>query len=72
MLVSGLQQNDSDIFTLFFQIISHYTLLQDTEYSSLCYTISVYFRAQSLGHVWLFVTPWAVTCQAPLSIGFLS
>ena len=23
-----------------------------------------------LGHVWLFVTPWTVACQAPLSIGF--
>ena len=31
-------------------------------------------RAQSLGCVWLFVTPWTVAspnpCQAPLSIGF--
>ena len=23
-----------------------------------------------LSHVWLFVTPWTVVCQAPLSIGF--
>ena len=22
------------------------------------------------GHVWLFATPWTVTCQAPLSMGF--
>ena len=27
-------------------------------------------RAQSLSHVQLFVTPWAVACQAPLSMGF--
>ena len=26
--------------------------------------------AQSLSHVWLFVTLWTVACQAPLSIGF--
>ena len=25
---------------------------------------------QSLSHVWLFLTPWTVACQAPLSIGF--
>ena len=29
-------------------------------------------RAQSLSHVQLFVTPWTVACQAPLSMGFLS
>ena len=26
--------------------------------------------AQSLSRVQLFVTPWTVACQAPLSIGF--
>ena len=26
--------------------------------------------AQSLSHVQLFVTPWTVACQAPLSLGF--
>ena len=25
---------------------------------------------QSLCHVWLFVTPWTVTCQAPKAVGF--
>ena len=25
---------------------------------------------QSLSHIWLFVTPWAVACQAPLPMGF--
>ena len=28
-------------------------------------------HAQSLCHVWLFVTPWTVACQPPLSVGFL-
>ena len=27
-------------------------------------------HAQSLSHVWLFVTPWTVAQQAPLSMGF--
>ena len=26
--------------------------------------------AQLPSHVWLFVTPWTVACQAPLSMGF--
>ena len=28
------------------------------------------FMGKSLCHVWLFVTPWAVACQTPLSIEF--
>ena len=28
------------------------------------------FLEQSLSHVQLFVTPWTVACQAPLSLGF--
>ena len=27
-------------------------------------------RAQLLSHVWLFVTPWTVARQGPLSMGF--
>ena len=27
-------------------------------------------KVKSLCHVWLFVTPWTVACQAPLSLGF--
>ena len=30
----------------------------------------VCMRAQSLGYVQLFVTPWTITLQAPLSLGF--
>ena len=29
-------------------------------------------KRYSLSHVWLFVTPWTVACQAPLSTGFSS
>ena len=32
--------------------------------------LPVCVRAQLLDHVQLFVTPWTVACQAPLSIGF--
>ena len=35
MLVSGIQHSES----VFLQIKFHYRLLQDTEYSSLCYTV---------------------------------
>ena len=51
MLVSGVQQSDSVIFSyLSFQIIFCYRLLQDIEYSSLCYTggPSIYFIYSSV------------------------
>ena len=32
---------------------------------------SLVAAAQSLNCVWLFAAPWAVACQAPLSMGFL-
>ena len=45
VLVSGIQQSDSDlsiyhlsIYQLF-HVLFHYSLLQDTEYSSLRYTV---------------------------------
>ena len=31
----------------------------------------LFLCALSLSHVWIFVTPWAVACQAPLSMGIL-
>ena len=34
------------------------------------FTISAAWKAQSLSRVRLFVTPWTVGCQAPLSMGF--
>ena len=33
-------------------------------------TMCVFVCVQSLSHVWLFVTPWTVARQAPLSMGF--
>ena len=48
MLVSGVQQGDSDIYIYIyiyththnlFHVLFHYGLLQDIEYSSLCYTV---------------------------------
>ena len=45
---------------ILFQIICHYSLLQDVEYSSLCYTVIV----QSLGCVWLFAASWTAAHQA--------
>ena len=48
LLVSGVQQSDSVIYIyiyiciyicILYQILFHYRLLQDTEYSSLCYTV---------------------------------
>ena len=35
-----------------------------------CVCACVCTRMRSLSHVGLFVAPWAVVCQAPLSIGF--
>ena len=33
--------------------------------------LHVYVSVQWLSHVWLFVTPWMLTCQASLSMQFL-
>ena len=41
VLVSGVQQSDSDIYIYFFQILFPYRFLQNIEYSSLCYTIGL-------------------------------
>ena len=39
VLASGVEQSDSVIYLLF-QILLQYSLLQDIEYSSLCYTVN--------------------------------
>ena len=36
----------------------------------ICVCVCVCVHTQSLSHVWLFVVPWTVACQAPLSTGF--
>ena len=57
MLVSGIQQSDSVIHIyIVFQIIFHYRLLLDIEYSSLCYTVApcvylFYFFFSSVQHL---------------------
>ena len=51
---------------LLFHILFHYVLSQDTDYSSLCYTVKV----KSLSRVQLFATPWTLAYQAPRSMGF--
>ena len=38
VLISGVQQSDSVVHIY---ILFHYSLLQDTEYSSLCYTVGL-------------------------------
>ena len=35
-----------------------------------CVCVRAHARAQSLSHVQLFETPWAMAHQAPLSMGF--
>ena len=40
-------------------------------WNMLLYYISMWLLCMwVLSHFWLFVTPWTVACQAPLSIGF--
>ena len=39
-------------------------------YIYMCVCVCVCACTQSLSCVWLFVTPWTVACQAPLSMGF--
>ena len=34
----------------------------------MCYPFCIFSAVQSLGHVWLFVSPWTAACQASLSI----
>ena len=59
MLVSGIQQSDSVIHinvSIHFQILFPFRLLQNTEQSSLCYTV---------GPCWLSILNIAVcTCQS--------
>ena len=39
-------------------------------YIHMCVCVCVLALVTELSCVWLFVTPWTVACQAPLSIGF--
>ena len=63
LLVSGVQQSDSVIHIFFSQIFFPYRLLQNIEYSSLCYTV---------GPCWLSIllhsllVHWCSLCPLPL------
>ena len=35
-----------------------------------CHNWEAFVHVQSLGHVQLFVTPWTIALQSPLSLGF--
>ena len=60
MLVSGVQQSDSYIYIytrthiyvcILFQILLHSRLLEDIEYTSLCYTVGPLSTLHVVGHV---------------------
>ena len=57
---------------IIFHIISHYRLLQTTEYSSLCYIVDhcclyvLFIVIVAINYVWLFATPWTAAFQASL------
>ena len=84
MPMSAEKQNDSVTHTHIQSCkntLFHYGLSQEIGFSSLCYTVGpcltilnvivcFYLSACVLSHVPLFATPWAVTCQDPLSMGF--
>ena len=64
---------------ILFHILFHYYILQDMEYSALCYTVGpcwlsilhIFYQfssVQLLSHAWLFATPWITAHQASLSI----
>ena len=79
VLVSDVQQSDSVlcvcvcvcVYNVLVQILFHYRLLQDSEYSLLYYTVSwsllLVAVAQSRNRVPVFATPWTAACQTPLS-----
>ena len=57
-------------FSFVFQKVAFHAFLPPSVFSKILLSLS-YFRTglQSvLSHVWLFVTPWTVACQASLSI----
>ena len=66
LLVSSVQQSDSVIY-IFFQILFHYSLLQDVEYSSLCYIVdpcclSIFFLIFIYLFIYLFIHPFIHGC----------
>ena len=64
VLASGIQKSDFLIY--FFQIIFYYRLLQDIEYSSLCYTVNhscVSLTILNIGFPWsTLIIHWKDWC----------
>ena len=48
------------------KLIMHYW--DKPHFVIMCYPFCIFSAVQSLGHVWLFVSPWTAACQASLSI----
>ena len=68
-LISSLEQSDSDTHTyLFFQVFYPYRLLQNTEKSSLCYTVGpwlvIYFIYSIVYLPTLLPRPWTASQEA--------
>ena len=70
--ISGVSQSDSlkhmhpCSFSFLFSLYRWFQNVESRECSSLCYMA----RAQLFSYVQLFVTPWTVARQTPLSTGF--
>ena len=57
------------LFNPLVQFIYSYSLMQHIVWC-VCVCVCVYVCAHAFSYVWLFVTPWTVAHQSPLSMGF--
>ena len=55
---------------LFCHVCCHIPYIHNFDFNEYNIFIRMCF-AELLSHVWLFVTPWTIACQAPLSMGIL-
>ena len=53
-----------------FLLSIHWPILLRTDHTDKNFTLTSHLTYKSLSHVWLFVTPWTVVRQAPLSMKF--
>ena len=53
-----------------FLLSIHWPILLRTDHTDKNFTLTSHLTYKSLSHVWLFVTPWTVVRQAPLSMEF--
>ena len=70
MLISAVQQSDSGIHinTLFKNILFHYGLSQDIEYSSLCCTVGPYLFIYFKVYLFYFWLCWVLIAARGLSL----